>query len=549
MLRYGNAKEQQARGPECNQPDGFAEGSLETMTDANLGRILQNRYRLSRLLGQGSMGRVYGAADVALGGVPVAVKFLAQTLLNRKMRDRFEREAKTCAQLGQRSIHIVRVTDYGIDEDGIPFYVMEHLRGESLSEVILCQTIALPRFLNLTRQVCLGLQCAHQGIFIDGKNFPIVHRDIKPSNVLVSHDESLGELVKILDFGIAKVLQDKSNQTQCFMGTLAYSSPEQMEGRELDARSDIYSLGVMMFQMLTGKMPLQADTHSFGGWYKAHHFSQPQSLEMANTSLKIPEALESLVMSCLAKSPNDRPQSVGEILKALQPLEARYGKSRQNAQTIVDLPLSRTSTPHPKTAATGSSATSSHPSTASSHALGQSAAWPSNMPIAEIVFPRPMPTPEGVTPTLWVMLPQREINKRLVCTRYNQFLFLEAPHPMALWLTVLYDREHEPRWLPCFLDLKTLQGRQMSHLLGKSGRYHVLFFAQESPQRCANVHTVTVAPAQCRLLQSWAGIGQISKAFPNPSLSKDHLRSALEEIKPQILVKLESLYQDKAGVF
>ena len=252
------------------------------MVDTNIGRTLQNRYRLSRLLGQGSMGRVYGAEDVALGGIPVAIKFLAQTLLNQRMRDRFEREAKTCAQLGQRSLHIVRVTDYGVDEDEIPFYVMEYLRGESLSEVITQQAIALPRFLSVTRQVCLGLQCAHQGITIDGKTYPIVHRDIKPSNVLVSRDESLGELTKILDFGIAKIMQDSSNQTQCFMGTLAYSSPEQMEGRELDERSDIYSLGVMMFQMLTGKMPLHADTHSFGGWYKAHHFYTPQSFEAAD---------------------------------------------------------------------------------------------------------------------------------------------------------------------------------------------------------------------------------------------------------------------------
>lgn len=239
------------------------------MTEPNVGRILQNRYRLIRLLGQGAMGQVYVAEDVALGGLPVAVKFLSQTLLNRKMRERFEREAKTCAQLGQRSIHIVRVTDYGVDEDEVPFYVMEYLKGESLSEVISHHVLSLPRFLSLTRQICLGLQCAHQGIQIDGKICPIVHRDIKPGNILVGHNDSLGELVKILDFGIAKVLEPEGNQTQCFMGTLAYSSPEQMEGRELDARSDIYSLGVMLFQMLTGKMPLNADTHSFGGWYKA----------------------------------------------------------------------------------------------------------------------------------------------------------------------------------------------------------------------------------------------------------------------------------------
>ncbi|MCU0527735.1 MAG: serine/threonine protein kinase [Elainella sp. Prado103] len=499
------------------------------MTEPNVGRILQNRYQLLRLVGQGAMGQVYIAEDVALGGVPVAVKFLAQTLLNRKMRDRFEQEAKTCAQLGQRSIHIVRVTDYGIDEDGIPFYVMEFLKGESLSEVLARQIISLPRFLSLTRQICLGLQCAHQGIQIDGKLCPIVHRDIKPSNIVVSQNDSLGELVKILDFGIAKVLEPEGNQTQCFMGTLAYSSPEQMEGRELDARSDIYSLGVMMYQMLAGKMPLNADTHSFGGWYKAHHFQAPRALETGNNAIKVPKNLEALVMACLAKSPADRPQSISDVLQALAPMEERFGTGRQIARrietTINRLPVIA----EPRTVTI-------------EQEICRAATWPDNMPLAEIVFPRAMSTGTGTLPTLWVMLSKEEIQRRHACTRYNQFLYLEAPHPMALWLTVLYNRHYEPRWLPCYLDLKTPQGRHIANLLGKHGQYNILFFAQEDPKHCAHIQVSSIAAAQCRLLQEWAVHGQVSKASPNPSLSKDYLRSALENIKPQILLKLESIY-------
>jgi serine/threonine-protein kinase len=502
------------------------------MTDVNIGRVLQNRYQLSRLLGQGSMGRVYGAEDASLGGVPVAIKFLSQTLLNDKMRDRFEREAKTCAQLGQRSIHIVRVMDYGVDEDDIPFYVMEYLKGESLSEVIGYQSLSIPRFLSMVRQICLGLQCAHQGILLDGKIYPIVHRDIKPSNILVSQNESLGELVKILDFGIAKVLEAEGNQTQCFMGTLAYSSPEQMEGRELDARSDIYSLGIMMFQMLTGKMPLSANTHSFGGWYKAHHFQPPRSFESINSNLKIPKALENLVMSCLGKSPSDRPQSIVELLKALEPLEERYGTGRQVAQRI-GASLSRLPV---------------NSSQSSIDELCRLATWPSDKPHAEIVFPQAMQTSTGTVATLWVMLPLKEIQKRLICTRYNQFLFLEAPHPMVLWLTVLYSAKHEPRWLPCYLDLKTPQGRQMTRLLGQTGQYRLLFFAKEDAYHCTNVQSLTIAPAQCKLLQDWTVVGQMSQSASNPSLSKDRLRSALEGIKPQILIKLESIYGDMHDV-
>jgi serine/threonine-protein kinase len=136
----------------------------------------------------------------------------------------------------------------------------------------------------------------------------------------------------------------------------------------------------------------------------------------------------------------------------------------------------------------------------------------------------------------------REIQKRIRCTRYNQFLFMEAPHPMALWLTVLYNQEHEPRWLPCYLDVKSAQGRQMARLLGQVGQYRILFFAQENPRHCYTVQTSSIAQHQCKLLHEWATIGQVSPLSPNPSLSKEHLRGELEKIKPQILLKLQSLY-------
>jgi serine/threonine protein kinase len=299
-------------------------------TDFNTGRLLANRYQLMDLVGKGAMGQVYQAKDMLLGGVIVAVKFLSQSLLNKKMRDRFEREATICALLGEKSIHIVRVRDYGVDENDTPFYVMEFLQGEGLSDIIRPQALSLPRFLSLSRQISLGLECAHKGIVMDGATCPIIHRDIKPSNILVVQDPSFGELAKILDFGIAKLLQEDSAQTHSFMGTLAYCSPEQMEGKELDKRSDIYSLGIMMFEMLTGEMPITAETHSFGGWYKAHHYNPPRTFESVDPALKkLPKSLESLVMSCLAKAPQDRPQSATDVLKALEPLEQQLNQGRQ----------------------------------------------------------------------------------------------------------------------------------------------------------------------------------------------------------------------------
>ncbi|HEY9887446.1 MAG TPA: serine/threonine-protein kinase, partial [Candidatus Obscuribacterales bacterium] len=291
------------------------------MSDPNFGRKLANRYELIELIGQGAMGKVYRAEDTLLGGVIVAVKFLSQTLLNDKMRDRFVQEATTCAQLGQKSIHVVRVTDYGVSEDGIPFYVMEYLEGESLSILIGQKALPIPRFLGITRQVCLGLKSAHEGIRIRGYDRPIsiIHRDIKPSNILVTQDPTLGELAKILDFGIAKLMQADSEQTSSFMGTLAYASPEQMEGKELDNRSDIYSLGILMYQMLTGQLPLRASSHTFGGWYKVHHTEAPQPITAIDPYTKVPKLLESLVMSCLEKQPENRPQTINEILQAIDP--------------------------------------------------------------------------------------------------------------------------------------------------------------------------------------------------------------------------------------
>jgi len=501
------------------------------MSDPNLGRVLNKRYQLIELLGQGSMGRVYAARDTLLGGVPVAIKFLSQTLLNQKMRDRFEREATTCALLGQRSIHIIRVSDYGIDEDGIPFYVMEYLKGHSLSEIIVQSPLRLPRFLNISRQICLGLQTAHQGIPVDGKLCPIVHRDIKPSNILITQNDSLGELAKVLDFGIAKTLQSDANQTNCFMGTLAYSSPEQMEGQELDGRSDIYSMGVMMYQMLTGKMPINADTHTFGSWYRAHHQNHPRSFADANSTARIPKVLENLIMSCLAKEPRDRPQSAADIIKALEPLEQRFGTGREIGKRIEAVLSKVPVTDKPASA-----------KLLAPDEICRLTSWPKDKPLGDITFPQIIPTSQETLASLWVMFSQEEIERRRVCTRHNQFLFAPAPHPALLWLTTLYNPLYGPRWLPSYLDMKTGFGQKMIRLLADSGKYQILFFSKEEPQKCANVLMATIAPAQCKLMKNWATMAQMAPASNTFAITKNQLKQALEDLKPKILMTLESLY-------
>ncbi len=517
--------------------------------DANIGQLLANRYKLIELVGKGAMGRVYRAEDVLLGGV-IAVKFLAQTLLNSKMRDRFKTEARTCAQLGQKSIHIVRVTDYGVNNDDIPFYVMEYLQGQGLSEIIGSQQLLLPRFLNLTRQICLGLQCAHRGITVDGNSCPIIHRDIKPNNILVCKDASLGELVKILDFGISKVLQADGNQTSSYMGTLAYSSPEQMEGRELDARSDIYSLGVMMFEMLTGKMPLTPQTHSFGGWYKAHHDQPPRSIAVASPGLKIPRPLEELVMSCLAKSPSDRPQTIEDILRALEPLDQRYSGNQEISRRIGEMLVK-------KTPAIVNPPIGSLTGVSTLDRACQLATWPSNKPVAQIVFSQPLTVSRETLATLWVMLPEEVIRHlqihRLYNRIYKNFLCSMSPHPVILWVTAIHNSyrktedqkttdsgEKNTRWLRCYLDLKTAQGQDMTRLLGSRKEYQILMFALENPTNCAHTITVPIHPSQCSQLQHWAITSQPMHSIGDPTTSKKLLQNEFEKLKPRVEAEMET---------
>ena len=499
--------------------------------EPNQDRILANRYHLVELVGTGAMGQVYRAEDQLLGEVTVAIKFLSQTLLNDKMRRRFEREATISALLGEKSIHIVKVRDYGVDENEVPYYVMEFLEGESLSETIRFEPLPLSRFLSITRQICLGMDSAHKGIMLKGELCRIVHRDIKPSNILVMEDPSLGELVKILDFGIARLIQANITQTHSFMGTLAYCSPEQMEGKELDNRSDIYSLGVMMYEMLTIEMPIFPENSSFGGWYKAHHDFEPRPFD---AHLNLPLELKRVIMKCMAKSPDARPQTVGEILTTIEALEQNNPKIIGKNTTF----SGKETIAMPNDDGHDNSRTSTQAS--SRESLEGKLAWPKNKPQQKIVFPRVITTSRGETfASLWVMLEQQDIQNRISSLRYNQFLFLSSPHPMLLWITVIYNSTHGPRWLPCYLDLKKDTGQHVAATLAELGSYKIFFFALEEPEHCMNTMTATIASSQCNIMQDWLESSKNLPSSSNSKASKKRLRKEFQKLKPKILMKLE----------
>jgi serine/threonine-protein kinase len=524
---------------------------MKSQGDPNIGQTLINRYKLMELIGQGSMGKVYRGEDQLLGGVTVAVKFLSQTLLNSKMKQRFADEARTGAQLGQRSIHIVRVLDYGVHLNESPFYVMEFMEGKNLSDLILPSPLPVKRFLRLMRHICLGLQCAHNGIKIDGDLCKVIHRDIKPSNVFVISDPGLGEVAKVLDFGIAKLFRDEvdSSQTRSFMGTLAYCSPEQIEGKELDGRSDIYSLGVTMFEVLTGEMPIEPEAHSLVSWYKAHRDLPPKRFSAVMPQLKLPRALEDMIMSCMAKSPENRPQSMEELLAVLTEVRdsLQSQSKRTGARTI------------PSTQETAAQSTPVTPATQkqpgkstdapqvpipqqrflSVEDAGWSLPWPADKPRAEIVFPQIISTNGDQAVALWVMLSRAEIKQRLLSTRYNHFLCLMAPHPMLLWVTAVYDAQLGARWLPCYLDLKQERSEAILKLLTVKGYYLVLFYALEDTETPTNVRTITILPQQRQLFLEWHRMAQQAISTGKPSVSKTALKAELERIKPAIVNKLQ----------
>jgi serine/threonine-protein kinase len=527
--------------------------------DPYYGRLLANRYQLGELIGKGAMGRVYQAQDITLGGVIVAIKFLSQTVISKKARDRFEREAKISAQLGERSIHIIRVRDYGVDDvTETPFYVMEFLQGDSIRDVIKKEPLTLPRFLSLARQICLGLQSAHHGIFMDNKLYPVIHRDIKPSNILVVQDLSFGELVKVLDFGIAK-LQAEEEATHSFKGTLAYCSPEQMEGKELDNRSDIYSLGVMMFEMLTGEIPLRADTHSFGSWYKVHHYQPPRSFESIDANFRFPKPIADMVMKCLAKAKDKRPQSINEILQIIEteiankPTQVREAIEEKAPEKPPQIEPKKE--PEKEKVKETKKVSQSIPATQATQPTRETlylsiddichkASWPSDKPKAEIVFPHILRNHQEAVPSLWVMLSQGEIEARRLSNSYNpykHFLFLPSPHPMMLWITALYNPQYGPRWLPCYLDLKSSMGQEITQLLEKTGNYRLLFFSIEKPERCAYVMNLTVPPKQRPMLLEWITTSRTMGASGQSKMSKRLLKEEFERLKPQVLRKLEVL--------
>jgi ABC-type oligopeptide transport system substrate-binding subunit/predicted Ser/Thr protein kinase len=260
-----------------------------------IGTTLQNRYRLDAVLGQGGMGVVYRAHDTLLGRA-VAVKVVSKTTLGTEGRARLMHEAQAAAQLNHPNI--VSIYDAG-ESEGLPFIVMEWVKGDNLDDR---RPTELDQIVSYARHICAALQHAHAQGF--------VHRDLKPENVLIARDGT----AKLTDFGLARSMASRITDEGTIVGSVFYLAPELALGQEYDGRADLYALGVMLYELTTGRLPFAGDDPVA---VISQHLHAPVVAPRARNA-EIPPALDALIVRLLSKSPQDRPSSAAEVLHILQ---------------------------------------------------------------------------------------------------------------------------------------------------------------------------------------------------------------------------------------
>ena len=298
---------------------------------ARIGAKIGN-YRIERILGEGGMGVVYGAKHDILEK-PVAVKILHDRFARRAgAMEQFLREARAASQIQHQNI--VDVTDFGTSQDGSVYFVMEHLEGISLEDILARDArVELFKAVNIVRQLGHCLAAAHE--------HGIAHLDLKPENIYLVNREGRRKVVrklnrtsdrfvveaeghynfvKLLDFGVAKFIHDSQktgiSRSRMVFGTPHYMSPEQAKGAKVDGRSDIYSLGIVFYEMLTGQVPFDSDNAS--DILNAHVSVNPTPPNQCFSDVEIGDATNSTIMKCLEKNVNDRFQNMDEFIQALQ---------------------------------------------------------------------------------------------------------------------------------------------------------------------------------------------------------------------------------------
>lgn len=287
---------------------------LDPSPDGRVGRVVAGRYRIEALIGEGGMGEVYRARHLLLDKL-VAIKILVDARAVPRAAERFFREAQATAKIGHP--HIVDITDFGETEDGAVFIAMELLEGEDLADMLLRERrVPWPRARAMAVQICRALQAAHaQGI---------VHRDLKPENCFRIRRDGDPDYVKVLDFGIAKFLRPDSGRrrltrTGAVFGTVEYMAPEQARGKEIDHRVDIYALGVILYELLTGRVPFDGEE-----WMEIamKHVSEPvvPPSRILGPGV-LPIGVDEVLGRALAKDPAQRYPTMTAFERALESVD------------------------------------------------------------------------------------------------------------------------------------------------------------------------------------------------------------------------------------
>ncbi len=319
------AKPQDAFCAQC----GFPLGQMKATPDGDplVGRTLPGGYRIVEGLAEGSMGRVYRAEQKALGRA-VAVKVMNPGLVsNPDLVERFRVEARAASSLNHPNC--VRVFDFGETQDGRPYIVMELLSGHDLADILAqAQLMPVTRALDITLQILGALEEAHgQGV---------VHRDLKPGNIFVMTQRGGGDLVKVVDFGLAKLKSSMSSPSGLVFGTPEYISPEQATAKNTDNRTDLYACGVILFEMVTGRLPFEDDSPQ--GLLEKHVYAKPPKPSDFVASVS---DLDAVIAKVLEKAPDDRYESAEAFAEALREVvahrtgERSYSERRSWVRTML----------------------------------------------------------------------------------------------------------------------------------------------------------------------------------------------------------------------
>lgn len=323
-----------SREAEANQnPLVVASASARNDPDDLCGVVLADRYRLMRFLGQGGMGSVYVAEHVALGK-SVAIKVLGtRWARDVTSRDRFLIEARAASKIDHENV--VDVFDYGITPNSSVFLAMELLRGEPLSELVAREgPLAWPRAKGIVLQVCRALHAAHDK--------GVLHRDIKPENCFRTKRGANRDFIKVFDFGLAKIIGSEDDphssltKVGSLFGTPEYMSPEQARGKKVDARADVYSTGILVYELVTGQVPFTGDNFMDILTRQCGEAPAPPRAAAPNATISV--ELERVILRALQKDAGERFQSMRELAEAIAAVPTFGPTAVVPTRTTVTLP-------------------------------------------------------------------------------------------------------------------------------------------------------------------------------------------------------------------